>query len=137
MYLVNSCSPWLFARWVLALLGGGLQAFKRNNEVAKWQPILLLLFLLYRCHSLSIWVSSLSRKEDDKAIADKVARDTKINIKLDDISGDVKEIRYDFSETKKQVADMDKRLVVVEQSAKAAHHRLDDFIGKADRADAE
>lgn len=77
------------------------------------------------------------RKEDDKAIADKVARDTKINIKLDDISGDVKEIRYDFSETKKQVADMDKRLVVVEQSAKAAHHRLDDFIGKADRADAE
>lgn len=71
-----------------------------------------------------------NRRADDRDIADKVARDTKINIKLDDISGDVKEIRYDISETKKQVADMDKRLVIVEQSAKSAHHRLDDFISK-------
>lgn len=77
-----------------------------------------------------------NRKADDKDIADKVARDTKINIKLDDISSDVKEIRYDITETKKQVAEMDKRLVLVEQSTKSAHHRLDDYFGKVDRTDA-
>ena len=70
-----------------------------------------------------------NKRADDQDIADRVARDTKINIKLDDISGDVKEIRYDITETKKQVADMDKRLVIVEQSTKSAHHRLDDFFG--------
>jgi hypothetical protein len=68
-----------------------------------------------------------NRRADDKEIADRVARDTKINIKLDDISGDVKEIRYDITETKKQVAEMDKRLVIVEQATKSAHHRLDDI----------
>ena len=76
-----------------------------------------------------------NRRADDEAVADRVARDTKINIKLDDISGDVKEIRYDMTETKKQVADMDKRLVIVEQSTKSAHHRLDDFVGKVEKCD--
>lgn len=87
--------------------------------------------------SFSIYMGLRSnRKADDKDIADKVARDTKINIKLDDISSDVKEIRYDITETKKQVAEMDKRLVLVEQSTKSAHHRLDDYFGKVDRTDA-
>ena len=81
--------------------------------------------------SLSTFVALRNnRKSDDKDIADKVARDTKINIKLDDISSDVKEIRYDITETKKQVADMDKRLVVVEQSTKSAHHRIDAINGE-------
>lgn len=71
-----------------------------------------------------------NQRADKQEISDRVARDTKINIKLDDISGDVKEIRYDITETKKQVADMDKRLVIVEQSAKSAHKRLDSLVGK-------
>lgn len=74
-----------------------------------------------------------NKRADSAEIADRVARDTKINVKLDDIGGDVKEIRYDISETKKQVAEMDKRLVIVEQSAKSAHHRLDDYFGKVDK----
>ena len=44
-----------------------------------------------------------NRRADEKEIVDKVERDTKINVKLDDIGSDVKEIRYDISETKKQV----------------------------------
>ena len=40
-----------------------------------------------------------------------------------------------MTETKKQVADMDKRLVIVEQSTKSAHHRLDDFVGKVEKCD--
>ena len=79
-----------------------------------------------------------NRRADEKEITDRVERDTKINVKLDSIGTDVKEIRYDITETKKQVNDMDKRLVIVEQKAKAAHKRLDEYIGvKEEKKDAE
>ena len=79
-----------------------------------------------------------NRRADEKEIVDKVERDTKINVKLDDIGSDVKEIRYDITETKKQVNEMDKRLTIVEQSSKSAHKRLDEYVGgKEDKKDAE
>ena len=74
-----------------------------------------------------------NRRADEKEIADKVERDTKINIKLDEIGTDVKEIRYDITETKKQVTEMDKRLVIAEQKVKSAHKRLDEIVGKNDK----
>ena len=70
-----------------------------------------------------------NRRADEKEIRDRVERDTQINVKLDSIGTDVKEIRYDNAETKKQVNDMDKRLVIVEQSSKSAHRRLDEIVG--------
>nr|DAI88282.1 MAG TPA: hypothetical protein [Caudoviricetes sp.] len=73
-----------------------------------------------------------SRKSDTKDIEERVARDTKINIKLDDIAGDVKDVKYDISSVKKKVDDIDRRLVIVEQSTKSAHHRLDRFEGRED-----
>lgn len=87
--------------------------------------------------SLSTYVALRNnRKSDDKDIADKVARDTKINCKLDEISSDVKDVKYDMSATRSKVEDMDKRLVVVEQSVKSAHHRIDRIEGKEVRQDA-
>ena len=99
---------------------------------------IITIFISALSVSFAIYMGLRSnRKADDKDIADKVARDTKINIKLDDISGDVKEIRYDISETKKQVFDMDKRLIKVEESTKSAHHRLDDLVNnKEERTNA-
>ena len=87
--------------------------------------------------SLSTYVAIRNnRKSNDKDIADKVARDTKINCKLDEISSDVKDVKYDMSATRSKVEDMDKRLVVVEQSVKSAHHRIDRLEGKEVRQDA-
>jgi len=87
--------------------------------------------------SLSTYVALRNnRKSDDKDIADKVARDTKINCKLDEISSDVKDVKYDMSATRSKVENMDKRLVVVEQSVKSAHHRIDRLEGKEVRQDA-
>lgn len=87
--------------------------------------------------SLSTYVAIRNnRKSTDKDIADKVARDTKINCKLDEISSDVKDVKYDMSATRSKVEDMDKRLVVVEQSVKSAHHRIDRIEGKEVRQDA-
>lgn len=87
--------------------------------------------------SLSTYVAIRNnRKSNDKDIADKVARDTKINCKLDEISSDVKDVKYDMSATRSKVENMDKRLVVVEQSVKSAHHRIDRIEGKEVRQDA-
>ena len=78
-----------------------------------------------------------NRRNEVKDIEEKAARDTKINIKLNDISSDVKDIKYDISATNKKVEEIDKRVVIVEQATKSAHHRIDDLIGgKEDRANA-
>ena len=71
-----------------------------------------------------------NRRNDIKDIQEKAERDTRINIKLDDISGDVKDVKYDISSVKKKVDDIDKRLIIVEQSTKSAHHRIDRIEGK-------
>lgn len=77
-----------------------------------------------------------NRRNDVKDIEEKAARDTKINIKLDDISSDVKDIKQDLSTMSKRVDEIDKRVVIVEQSTKSAHKRLDGIIGqKEDRDD--
>ena len=91
--------------------------------------ITILISVLALSFSIYMGVRN-NRKEDDKDIADKVARDTIINCKLDEISSDVKDVKFDMSTTKKKVEDIDKRLVVVEQSTKSAHHRIDRLEGK-------
>ncbi|MBO7734716.1 MAG: hypothetical protein J6S67_19305 [Methanobrevibacter sp.] len=74
-----------------------------------------------------------SRRNDVKDIEEKATRDAVINVKLDDISSDVKDIKFDISATNKKVEEIDKRVVVVEQSAKSAHHRIDRLEGKETR----
>ncbi len=77
-----------------------------------------------------------NRRTDVKDIEEKAARDAKINIKLDDISSDVKDIKYDISATNKKVEEIDKRVVVVEQAAKSAHHRIDRLEGREEDTNA-
>lgn len=74
-----------------------------------------------------------NRKTDNKDIADKVARDTRIDVKLEEISSYVKEIRDDNSETKRQLIELNRQLALVEASAKSAHHRIDKIEDKEER----
>ena len=66
-----------------------------------------------------------NRREDVKVIEERATKNAEINYKLDAISGTVNDIKYDISATRKKVEDIDKRLVIVEQSSKSAHHRID------------
>lgn len=77
-----------------------------------------------------------NRRSDVKDIEDRAANNAKVNMKLDNISQTVNDIKYDISATKKEVRDLTERVVSVEQSTKSAHHRLDDLLGKVDK-DAE
>lgn len=47
--------------------------------------------------------------------------------KLDSISDDTKEIRKEISDVRVKVNDLSERVVIVEQSTKSAHHRLDRY----------
>lgn len=60
-----------------------------------------------------------------KDLTEKVKDDTRFEMKLDEIGRNVSDIKYDISATKKEVQDLSKKLIVVEQSVKSAHHRLD------------
>lgn len=74
-----------------------------------------------------------NRRSDVKEIEERAANNAKVNMKLDTISVAVNDIKYDITATRNEVKDLRERVVSVEQSAKSAHHRLDDFFGKADR----
>lgn len=74
-----------------------------------------------------------SKRTDTKDIEEKVKRDTIVNTKLDEIGGNVKSIRDDVSTMRQDIQSIDKRLVIVEQSAKSAHHRIDRLEGSPER----
>ena len=74
-----------------------------------------------------------NRRSDVKDIEERAANNAKVNMKLDTISVAVNDIKYDITATRNEVKDLRERVVSVEQSTKSAHHRLDDFFGKADR----
>lgn len=71
-----------------------------------------------------------NRRSDVQDIKNEATKNAEINFKLDSISSVVNDIKYDISAMRKKVDDIDKRLVVVEQSAKSAHHRIDRIEGK-------
>lgn len=68
-----------------------------------------------------------ARRSDVKDIEERATQNATINVKLDNISNTVNDIKYDISETKKKVDEIDKRLVIVEQSTKSAHRRIDNM----------
>ena len=74
-----------------------------------------------------------NRRNDVKDIEDKATRDAIINTKLDVISSGVKDIKDDMSTMSKRVSELDRRVVIVEQSTKSAHHRLDEIVGGRER----
>lgn len=76
-----------------------------------------------------------NRRNDVKEIEEKAMRDATIITKLDSISVDVKGIKDDMSNINKKVDEIDKRVVIVEQSTKSAHKRLDGIIGKREDRD--
>ena len=68
---------------------------------------------------------------DSRASNDEVSKKAEENAialqKLDSISADTQEIRKEISDVKVKVNDLSERVVIVEQSTKSAHHRLDRY----------
>lgn len=69
---------------------------------------------------------SNSRANNDE-VSKKAQVDAILSQKLDSINDDTKEIRKEITDVKVKVNDLSERVVMVEQSAKSAHHRLDRY----------
>ncbi|MEE0980341.1 MAG: hypothetical protein U0K91_01555 [Acutalibacteraceae bacterium] len=69
-----------------------------------------------------------SKKSDVKDIEARVARDTKTDMKLDEISKDVKEVKETVRNIQNDVKDHEGRIVKLEASYKAEHKRLDEVF---------
>lgn len=54
---------------------------------------------------------------------------TTVIVKLENIGADIKEIKTDMSGLQLELKNITERLVVVEQSAKSAHKRIDEMGG--------
>lgn len=69
---------------------------------------------------------SNSRANNDE-VSKKAQVDAILSQKLDSISDDAKEIRKEITDVKVKVNDLSERVVMVEQSTKSAHYRLDRY----------
>lgn len=65
------------------------------------------------------------RKDAESETGEKAATNTLLMTKLENIADDVKEIKHDYKETRKEVKDLSDRVIIVEQSLKSYHKRLD------------
>lgn len=74
-----------------------------------------------------------SKTTDVKEIELRVAERTETNIKLDEISRNTQEIRYDVTSLKKDVQKHGEKIIEIEASAKQAHKRLDTLEGRLNR----
>ena len=74
-----------------------------------------------------------SKRTDVKDIETRVAENTTINIKLDNVAKDVAEIKEEIRLQRQEVQNLSERMAKVEASAKQAHHRIDRIEGKETR----
>jgi len=76
------------------------------------------------CFAILSWFVVLL-KNNGKDTEQRIIERTEVNCKLDMINNNVCDIKNDVATTKDEMKKIDNRLVVVEQSCKSAHHRLD------------
>lgn len=67
------------------------------------------------------------RRTDNSDLEDRVRENTRINMKLDAISNNTKEIKDEVVEMRKELNSHDNRIIKVEESVKSLHHRVDEM----------
>ena len=69
-----------------------------------------------------------SRKTDEKDITERITRDTRTDMKLDEISTNVREVKETVKNIQNDIKDHEGRIVKLESSLKAEHKRLDELF---------
>lgn len=81
--------------------------------------------------SFAIYFGLSNKKRSDVSDIRKDASETAtINVKLDTINRGVDDIKIEQKTISKDIKELSDRVLVVEQSTKSAHHRIDDMIDK-------
>lgn len=71
-----------------------------------------------------------SKRTDTKDLEERVAENTRFNIKLDNIAQDVAETKEEIKLQRREVQNLVERMAKVEASASQAHKRLDILNGE-------
>ena len=72
-----------------------------------------------------------NKKTDENEIAERIARETRTDMKLDEISKDIKEVKETVKNIQNDVKDHEGRIVKLEASYKQCHKRLDEVFRMA------
>lgn len=70
------------------------------------------------------------RKDHEQSDRREASETTTLIVKLENINNGVNEIKSDMRNMRDDIQDLRDRLIIVEQSTKSAHHRIDTFEGK-------
>lgn len=89
--------------------------------------IAIIISVLSLCFSVYMGLRS-NKKTDNKEIEQRIARETRTDMKLDEISADVKEVKETVKNIQNDVKDHEGRIVKLEASYKAEHKRLDELF---------
>ena len=112
------------------MIGGGNGTQKQNLKRGLIMTIELALLISIVSVSFSVFFGLKNNKRSDtKEMQEKIARDTRTDMKLDEIASDVKEVKETVKNIQNDVKDHEGRIVKLEASYKAEHKRLDEVFG--------
>lgn len=96
-------------------------------------PVAIIISIISVTFSIFFGVVSLvlniknNRRTDNSDLEDRVRENTRINMKLDTISSNTKDIKDEVVEMRKELNSHDSRIIKVEESVKSLHHRVDEM----------
>ena len=104
---------------------------KKQQEIIERSRVMIELSLLLSGISVAfaIFFGISNKKRNDKKDAEqeteeRATANTLMMTKLENIANDVKDIKRDYKETRAEVQDLHDRVLIVEQSLKSYHKRL-------------
>lgn len=96
-------------------------------------PVAIIISIISVTFSIFFGIVSLmlnlknNRRTDNSDLEDRIRENTRINMKLDTISSNTKEIKDEVVEMRKELNSHDNRIIKVEESVKSLHHRVDEM----------
>lgn len=98
----------------------------------QFQSVLIFLFAILSAF-FGIRAYQRNQKQDNSK---EVAVLTTIQVQLDTIKDGISELKTELKSCKEDIKGLNERVVILEQSTKSAHHRLDEYEKRLDhRAD--
>lgn len=96
-------------------------------------PVAIIISIISVTFSIFFGIVSLvlniknNRRTDNSDLEDRARENTRINMKLDAISSNTKDIKDEVVEMRKELNSHDNRIIKVEESVKSLHHRVDEM----------
>lgn len=112
-------------------IGGGKCAKQKERRYMMTIEISTAIIISVLSLGFSVFIGlKNSKRTDTKDIEDRVKDNTKINMKLDNINSTTQDIKSDLSSMRNDIKAHNDKIIVLEQSCKQAHKRLDEIINR-------